>query len=117
MPIILITGYGDVPVTVQLMKARTVEFLTKPFDDEVLLCAIRSAVEPSGAALCHEVGIRTPRNLYASLTPCERQVMALLASGPLNKPVAGELGICGDHCEGTPRRGHPEKTAGSLADL
>lgn len=63
MPIIFITGYGDVPMAVQAMKAGAVEFLTKPFDDQVLLCAIRSAVERSGAALSHEVGIRTLRNL------------------------------------------------------
>ena len=93
MPIIFITGYGDVPTTVQAMKAGAVEFLTKPFSDEVLLNAIRQALERSRVALDHETEIRAMRNCYASLTPRERQVMALVVSGLLNKQVGGELGI------------------------
>ena len=81
------------------------------------MCAIRRAVEPSGAALSHEVGIRTLRNLYASLTPCERQVMALLASGLLNKKIAGELGISEITVKAHRGQVMRKMTAGSLADL
>ncbi len=93
MPIIFITGYGDVPMTVRAMKAGAVEFLTKPFRDDVLLDAIRGAIERSRAALRRDSELRTLRNRYASLTPREREVMALVVSGLLNKQVAGELGI------------------------
>jgi FixJ family two-component response regulator len=88
-----ITGYGDVPMTVQAMKAGAVEFLTKPFSDDVLLNAIRQAIERSQTALGHEAEIRTLRDDYASLTHREREVMALVVTGRLNKQVAGELGI------------------------
>jgi FixJ family two-component response regulator len=93
MPIIFITGYGDVPMTVKAMKAGAVEFLTKPFNDEVLLTAIRAALERSRVALTLEAEIQVLRDCYASLSPRERQVMALVVSGLLNKQVAGELGI------------------------
>ena len=93
MPIIFITGHGDVPMTVQAMKAGAVEFLTKPFGDAVLLAAIRNALERSRAALDREAEIRTLRDTYASLTPRERQVMTLVVAGLLNKQVGGELGI------------------------
>jgi FixJ family two-component response regulator len=93
MPIIFITGYGDVPMTVRAMKAGAVEFLTKPFRDDVLLTAIGDAIERSRAALRLESGMRTLRNCYESLTPREREVMALVVSGLLNKQVGGELGI------------------------
>jgi FixJ family two-component response regulator len=93
MPIIFITGHGDVPMTVQAMKAGAVEFLTKPFSDEVLLNAIRDALELSRAALDYEAEIRAVRDCYASLTSREREVMALVVSGLLNKQVGAELGI------------------------
>jgi FixJ family two-component response regulator len=93
MPIIFITGHGDVPKTVQAMKGGAVEFLTKPFNDEVLLNAIRQALERSRVALAHETEMQELRDRYASLTPRERQVMALVVSGLLNKQVGGELGI------------------------
>jgi len=93
MPIIFITGYGDIPKSVQAMKAGAVEFLTKPFNDEVLLTAIRQALERSRLTLAQEAEIREIRNRYASLTPREREVMALVVSGLLNKQVGGELGI------------------------
>ena len=93
MPIIFITGYGDVPMTVRAMKAGAVEFLTKPFRDDVLLDAIRGAVERSRAALRLDSEMRILRNCYGSLTPREREVMALVVSGLLNKQVGGELGI------------------------
>lgn len=93
LPIIFITGYGDVPKTVQAMKAGAVEFLTKPFNDEVLLTAVRQALERSRLALSYDTEMQDLRDRYASLTPRERQVMALVVSGLLNKQVGGELGI------------------------
>ena len=93
MPIIFITGCGDVPKTVQAMKAGAVEFLTKPLNDEVSLGAIRQALERSRLALAHEAEMLELRDRYASLTARERQVMALVVSGQLNKQVGGELGI------------------------
>jgi len=93
MPIIFITGYGDVPMTVQAMKAGAVEFLTKPFADEVLLEAIRHALERSGAALGEEAQVRTLQARYRSLTGREREVMKLVVRGRLNKVVGRELGI------------------------
>jgi FixJ family two-component response regulator len=93
MPIIFITGYGDVPTSVQAMKAGAVEFLTKPFGDEALLGAIGSAIERSNAALGQEAELRTLRERYALLSPREREVMALVVSGLMNKQVGGELGI------------------------
>src|SRR5207245_9279736 len=93
MPIIFITGYGDVPMTVQAMKAGAVEFLTKPFGDDVLLSAIQDAIQRSSTALRHEAEIRELRDCHASLSRRERQVMALVVSGLLNKQVGGELGL------------------------
>ncbi len=93
MPIIFITGYGDVPMTVRAMKAGAAEFLTKPFSDDVLLKAIQQAIERSETALSHEVEMRAIRDRYASLSRREREVMALVVSGLLNKQVGGELGI------------------------
>jgi len=93
MPIIFITGHGDVPMTVQAMKAGAVEFLTKPFKDDVLLDAIRGAIERSRATLRQDSQIRVLRDCYASLTARERQVMKLVVSGLLNKQVGGELRI------------------------
>ena len=93
MPIIFISGYGDVPMTVRAMKAGAVEFLMKPFKDDVLLDAIRGALERSVTALREESEARVLRSRSASLTPREREVMALVVSGLLNKQVGGELGI------------------------
>jgi len=93
MPIIFVTGYGDVPMTVRAMKGGAVEFLTKPFNDDVLLSAIRAALERSRAALGREAEMQMLRKLYESLTEREKQVMALVVSGLLNKQVGGELGI------------------------
>lgn len=93
MPIIFITGHGDVPMTVQAMKAGAVEFLTKPFKDDVLLTAIWAALERSRVALGLKAEMGVLRDRYASLSQRERQVMALVVSGLLNKQVGGELGI------------------------
>jgi FixJ family two-component response regulator len=93
MPIIFISGYGDVPMTVRAMKAGAVEFLMKPFKDDVLLDAIRGAIERSLTALREESEAQVLRSRIASLTPREREVMTLVVSGLLNKQVGGELGI------------------------
>ena len=93
MPIIFITGHGDVPTTVQAMKAGAVEFLTKPFDDEVLLGAIRHALKRSAAVLDDQAEITTLRSSYDSLTPREQDVMRLVVAGMLNKQIGLKLGI------------------------
>jgi FixJ family two-component response regulator len=93
MPIIFITGYGDVPITVRAMKAGAVEFLTKPFDEDVLLTAIRDAIARSHAVLDQESEASALRDAHASLSRREREVMALVVSGLLNKQVGAELGI------------------------
>jgi FixJ family two-component response regulator len=93
IPIIFVSAYADVPTTVQAMKAGAVEFLIKPFSDDVLLSAIRAALERSHIALSREAEMRVLQNRYASLSSRERQVMALVVSGLLNKQIGGELGI------------------------
>jgi FixJ family two-component response regulator len=93
LPIIFITGYGDIPMSVRAMKAGAVEFLAKPFDDGILLHAIDSALSRSSLELEREAELRILRGAYESLTVRERQVMGLVVSGLLNKQVAGELGI------------------------
>jgi FixJ family two-component response regulator len=117
MPIIFITGYGDVPMTVQAMKAGAVEFLTKPFGDEVLLSAIRHAIERSRIALALEAEIRALRDRHASLSGREREVMALVVSGLLNKQVGGELGISEITVKAHRGKVMRKMKAGSLADL
>jgi FixJ family two-component response regulator len=93
MPIIFITGYGDVPMTVRAMKAGAVEFLIKPFDDDALLDAIRGAIQRSAAALGHLLELQNLQERYASLSAREHEVMALVVSGLMNKQVGGKLGI------------------------
>jgi FixJ family two-component response regulator len=93
VPIIFITGYGDIPKTVQAMKAGAVEFLTKPLNTDVLVSAIGKALERSSLALAQNGEMEELRTRYASLTSREQQVMALVVSGLLNKQVGGELGI------------------------
>jgi FixJ family two-component response regulator len=117
MPIIFITGYGDVPMTVQAMKAGAVEFLTKPFSDDVLLKAIRAALERSHAALGQEAEMRELRDRYGSLSQRERQVMALVVSGLLNKQVGGELGISEITVKAHRGKVMQKMKADSLADL
>jgi FixJ family two-component response regulator len=117
MPIIFITGYGDVPMTVQAMKAGAVEFLTKPFKDGVLLTAIRAALERSRVALSLEAEMRILRDRYASLSPRERQVMALVVSGLLNKQIGGELSISEITVKAHRGKVMQKMKADSLADL
>ena len=93
MPIIFITAYGDIPTAVRAMKAGALDFMTKPFDDEALLSAIRQAIKRSQIALGQEAEIQALRTYYTSLTSREREVMALVVSGRLNKQVGLKLGI------------------------
>jgi FixJ family two-component response regulator len=93
MPVIFITGHGDVPMTVQAMKAGAVEFLTKPFDDEMLLSAIRQAINRSAALLHDQNEVTALRGSYESLTPREGDVMRLVVAGMLNKQIALKLSI------------------------
>jgi FixJ family two-component response regulator len=93
MPILFITGYGDVPTTVRAMKAGAVEFLIKPLAGEALLASIQNALDRSRAELRNAAQRRALRDSYASLSVREQQVMTLVVSGRLNKQVAGDLGI------------------------
>jgi FixJ family two-component response regulator len=93
MPIIFITGYGDVPMTVQAMKAGAVEFLSKPFDDDELLSAIEAALDRSRERVGEQTALQTLRKRYDSLSRREREVMDLVVTGLMNKQVGGKLGI------------------------
>src|SRR5215472_7355420 len=117
MPIIFITGHGDIPMTVGAMKAGAVEFLTKPFNDEVLLTAIRQALERSRLALTKDAEMQELRDRHASLTPREMQVMALVVSGLLNKQVGGELGISEKTVKAHRGQVMQKMKANSVADL
>jgi FixJ family two-component response regulator len=117
MPIIFITGYGDVPMTVRAMKAGAMEFLTKPFSDDALLTAIADALEQSRAALGQEAELREVRDRYESLSPREREVMELVVSGLLNKQIGGELHISEITVKAHRGQVMRKMKAGSLADL
>jgi FixJ family two-component response regulator len=117
MPIIFISGYGDVPMTVQAMKAGAIEFLTKPLGGDVLLSAIQHAIDRSSAALDHEKSMRTLRECHALLSRREREVMALVVSGLLNKQVGAELGISEITVKAHRGQVMRKMKADSLADL
>ena len=117
MPIIFITGYGDVPKTVRAMKAGAIEFLTKPFDEVALLSAVRYAIERSRASLRDEAEMSVLRNKLESLSPRERQVMSLVVTGLLNKQIGGKLGISEITVKAHRGKMMEKMGARSLADL
>ena len=117
MPIIFITGHGDVPKTVQAMKAGAVEFLTKPFRTDVLLGAIRQALERSKISLSQVAEIFVLKERHSSLTQREQQVMKLVVAGLLNKQVGGELGISEITVKAHRGKVMQKMKADSLADL
>lgn len=117
MPIIFLTGHGDIPMSVGAMKAGAVEFLTKPFNAEVLLTAIRHALERSRIAQAQEVEMRELRERYASLSRRERNVMAWVVAGLLNKQVAGELDIAESTVKAHRGQVMQKMKANSVADL
>jgi FixJ family two-component response regulator len=116
-PIIFITGHGDVPKSVQAMKAGAVEFLTKPLDYDALVNAIRNALQRSRLTLAQDLAVRELRDRYASLTHREQQVMALVVSGLLNKQVGAELGISEITVKAHRRQAMQKMKANSLPDL
>ena len=117
IPIIFITGYGDIPMTVQAMKAGAVEFLTKPFRDQELLNAIEQALELDRRARARRAKIEELHSRYRSLTPREREVIALVVAGLLNKQIAGELGTSEAAVKVHRQHVMEKMGAGSLADL
>ena len=117
MPIVFITGHGDVPMSVEAMKAGALEFLTKPLSQKVLVSAIRNALDRSRTALTDKAEMQTLRDCYASLTPREREVMTLVISGLLNKQVGGELGICENTVKYHRGQAMQKMKADSLPDL
>jgi FixJ family two-component response regulator len=117
MPIIFISGCGDIPTTVRAMKAGAVDFLVKPLSNEIFLRAVREGLERSRVALDRELGMRDLRSCYASLTPRERQVMTLVTSGLLNKQAGAELGISEITVKAHRGQVMQKMKANSLADL
>jgi FixJ family two-component response regulator len=117
VPIIFITGHGDIPKSVQAIKAGALEFLTKPLNTDALVGAIRNALQRSSLALAQNAEMQELRDRYASLTSRERQVMALVVSGLLNKQVGGELGISEITVKAHRGQVMQKMKANSLADL
>jgi len=117
LPIVFITGHGDIPMSVRAMKAGATEFLTKPFKADALLDAIRGAIAGSTAALSRETELKNLRASYAALSRREREVMALVVAGKLNKQVGGALGITEVTVKAHRGRVMRKMKAGSFADL
>jgi len=117
VPIILATSYVDVRMVVQAIKAGAIEFLTKPFIDDLLVSAIRQALDRSRANLARQTQMRALKECYVALTPREREVMALVASGMLNKEVGAELDISERTVKGHRGRMMQKMKANSLAEL
>jgi FixJ family two-component response regulator len=117
LPIIFITGHGDVPMSVRAMKAGAVEFLTKPFGDDALLEAIAGALERSRAALEHEAEQQAVQDRYGTLSSREREVMTLVVAGLLNKQIAAELRISEITVKAHRGKVMRKMGASSLADL
>jgi FixJ family two-component response regulator len=117
LPIIFITGFGDVPMTVRAMKGGAIEFLTKPFGDDALLSAIRHAIDRSRHAVEREASVRLLRRHYESLTRREREVMELVVAGLLNKQVGARLSISEITVKAHRGKVMQKMGAGSLAEL
>jgi len=117
MPIIFITGHGDIPMSVRAMKAGAAEFLTKPFERDVLLNAIRRAIERSRVALVQAAELKMLQERFASLTPREREVLVWVVSGLLNKQVGAELGMTEATVKAHRGQVIRKMKADSLADL
>jgi FixJ family two-component response regulator len=117
MPIIFISGHADVATTVRAMKAGAAEFFIKPFADHAIVGAIDNAIRRSSAALADEAEMQRLRQSYASLSPREREVMALIASGRLNKQVGCDLGISETTVKAHRGKMMRKMKAGSLANL
>jgi FixJ family two-component response regulator len=108
LPIIFISGHGDIPMTVRAMKAGAIEFLTKPFRDQDLLDAVQLAFQRDRDRRVREGAVSQTRARFEALTPREQEVFSLVTTGLMNKQVAGELGVSGNHCQGASRQRYEE---------